>query len=138
MKISTYVRKFFQNEIDAFGERIVNKENDYTNQFVLGRVIATIQKKAQCVEWFEPTNLKTLLDHVHISITEYTRADLGCQPRWVIRFELKDKSKMLEHIYRMGQAVENITSYTDFSMGRMIENGELKSVAFLFFKNENI
>ncbi|UYD59470.1 hypothetical protein HPMBJEAJ_00371 [Aeromonas phage avDM6] len=140
MKLITYVRKVFLNEIDVFGSKISKDSmNSSGIEFTYGfnKFMNELQRRASVVEFFEPTNLKCMLDHIDYEIKEYGDSDSLVANRWVIVFtrkENKPNGKMLDHIAEMGHAIEMITKSTSFEIGSVVSDGVIKKVAFIFHK----
>ena len=140
MKLITYARKVFLNEMDVFGGKISKDSmNSSGIEFAYGinKFMNELQRRASVVEFFEPTNLKGMLDHINYEIKEHGDSDSLVANRWVIVFtrkENKQNGKMLDHIAEMGHAIEMITKSTSFEIGSVVSDGVIKKVAFIFHK----
>lgn len=141
MKLITYVRKVFLNEIDVYGGKIKTPRSICRKkiEFAYGfnKFMSELQRRASVVEFFEPTNLKGMLDHINYEIKDYGDSGSLVSNRWVIVFtrkENKPNGKLLDHIGQMGHAIELITKPTSFEVGSVVSDGVLKKVAFIFHK----
>lgn len=139
MKLITYARKVFLNEIDVFGSKlnpnIIGKTSGIQYQYGINKFMNELQRRASVVEFFEQTNLKGLQRHVDIEFKEYNDPDNEfLTPRWVIIFRRNSDGKLLDHIGQMGHAIEMITKSTSFECGSLVNSGVLESVAFIFHK----
>lgn len=135
MKITTYAKKVFKNEIDVFGSKLGwSKTSGIEYQYGMNKFLNTLQRKAQMNEWYEPTTIKDLDKHVEIEIKDLN-ANGYVGDRWVITFRRKTKhGKMIEQLYRLGGAIETMTRSENFDRGSLVSSGELESVSFVFYK----
>lgn len=135
MKITTYAKKVFKNEIDVFGSKLGgSKTSGIEFQHGMNKFLNTLQRKAQMNEWYEPTTIKDLYKHVEIEIGDLC-ANSYVGDRWVIIFKRKTKhGKMIEQLYRLGGAIETMTHSDNFDRGSILSSGELQSVSFVFYK----
>ncbi|QAX97999.1 hypothetical protein ASswx1_359 [Aeromonas phage Asswx_1] len=136
MKITTYAKKVFKNEIDVFGNKLgFGKYSGLRYQYGMNKFINTLQRMVQMNEYYEPTCLKGFDKHVYIRIKDLEPNDFS-PARWVISFHRKPDSgeKMIEQICRIGRSIESMTKQENFDIGTVVTGGKLQSVSFVFYK----